>query len=446
MCDLLRSIIKVLLFLVSFSICAEQELTDVNNIAEPELVDSQSKEPESSLLPEDKVIVKEPEAEFQLDSGTETTSPIDVMLVLDNSGSMKKNDPKFLVAEAIKEFISQKNENTRVGIIIFDGKVQLKVSLTIASFANRETILNSIKEINYQGQYTNFPAAIERAIYELKDNGREDSSKSIIFMTDGIVDTGDTSRDLEKSRWMRDELSADAADNGIKVFGIAFTEAADFQLIQSISQQTRGEYFRALVAEDLKNVFQQINDVINKASELPISIETEQISTDTPLNNSSVGGISELSEKNNESIVAIEPRIEAVEKALENLDEPIPFPSILIIALLTLVLLTSALLFLVIQRRGSSKIKLDEPFQEAYLNDLQGKTDKEAHMLDERPKMIGRVAAKDAEYMDYIVVNESTISRRHALIEYKDYSFWIIDQGSSKIRRFNLGQRDNCWL
>ena len=95
MCDLLRSIIKVLLFLVSFSICAEQESTDVNNIAEPELVDSQSKEPESSLLPEDKVIVKEPEAEFQLDSGTETTSPIDVMLVLDNSGSMKKNDPKF---------------------------------------------------------------------------------------------------------------------------------------------------------------------------------------------------------------------------------------------------------------------------------------------------------------------------------------------------------------
>ena len=149
MCDLLRSIIKVLLFLVSCSICAEQESTDVNNIAEPELVDSQSKESESTLLPEDKVIVEESEAEVQLDSGTETTSPIDVMLVLDNSGSMKKNDPKFLVAEAIKEFISQKNENTRVGIIIFDGKVQLKVSLTVASFANRETILNSIKEINY---------------------------------------------------------------------------------------------------------------------------------------------------------------------------------------------------------------------------------------------------------------------------------------------------------
>ena len=337
MCDLLRSIIKVLLFLVSFSICAEQESTDVNNIAEPELVDSQSKEPESTLLPEDKVIVKEPEAEFQLDSGTETTSPIDVMLVLDNSGSMKKNDPKFLVAEAIKEFISQKNENTRVGIIIFDGKVQLKVSLTVASFANRETILNSIKEINYKGQYTDFPAAIERAIYELKDNGREDTSKSIIFMTDGIVDTGDTSRDLEKSRWMRDELSADAADNGIKVFGIAFTEAADFQLIQSISQQTKGEYFRALVAEDLKNVFQQINEAIEKESES--SSETIIQQDDLVTADTMSGEVSEDSDSSEESIAAIEPRIEAVEQALDNLDESIPFPTILISAILILFLL-----------------------------------------------------------------------------------------------------------
>ena len=161
------------------------------------------------------------------------------------------------------------------------------------------------------------------------------------------------------------------------------------------------------------------------------------------LNNPSVSEISDLSEKNNESIVTIEPRIEAVEKALDNLEEPIPFPSILIIALLALFLLTFALLFLVTQRKGLSKVKLDEPFQEAYLNDLQGKTDKEAHILDERPKMIGRVAAKDAEYMDYIVVNESTISRRHALIEYKDYSFWIIDQGSSNGTFINDVQIEN---
>ena len=432
MYKVVKSIIKILLFLICFNISAEQDLSGQSDIVEAESVDNLSTEDKTTSLSEDQVLAEELDTEVQLNSDDGASLPIDIMLVLDNSGSMKKNDPNFLVTEAIKEFISQKNENTRVGIIIFDGKAQLKISLTVASFANREAILNSIKGINYTGQYTDFPAAIERAIYELKDNGREDALKSIIFMTDGIVDTGNVNRDLEKSKWMREDLAADAADNEIKIFGIAFTEAADFQLIQSISQQTKGEYFRALVAEDLQNVFQQINEVINKVSESSVVSEIEKITIGGRLvNNIESEAASELLDGDEQSIENIRPRIEAVEQALDNLDDPIPFPSILIAAIVVLILLVLAFLSLILKRKGLSRVLRDEFFQEAYINDLQGKTDKQAHMIDERPKMIGRVAGKDIEHMDYIVVNESTISRRHALIEYKDFSFWIIDQGSS---------------
>ena len=241
-------------------------------------------------------------------------------------------------------------------------------------------------------------------------------------MTDGIVDTGNVNRDLEKSKWMREDLAADAADNEIKIFGIAFTEAADFQLIQSISQQTEGEYFRALVAEDLQNVFQKINEVINKAPESSVVSEIEKITIGGTLVNNIESGeaASKLLDGDEQSIENIRPRIEAVEQALDNLDDPIPFPSILIVAIVVLILLVLAFLSLISKRKGLSRVLRDEFFQEAYINDLQGKTDKQAHMLDERPKMIGRVAGKDIEHIDYIVVNESTISRRHALIEYKD--------------------------
>ena len=432
MYKVVKSIIKILLFLICFNISAEQDLSGQSDIVEAESVDNLSTEDKTTSLSEDQVLAEELDTEVQLNSDDGASLPIDIMLVLDNSGSMQKNDPNFLVTEAIKEFISQKNENTRVGIIIFDGKAQLKISLTVASFANREAILNSIKGINYTGQYTDFPAAIERAIYELKDNGREDALKSIIFMTDGIVDTGNVNRDLEKSKWMREDLAADAADNEIKIFGIAFTEAADFQLIQSISQQTKGEYFRALVAEDLQNVFQQINEVINKVSESLVVSEIEKVTIGGRLvNNIESEAASELLDGDEQSIENIRPRIEAVEQALDNLDDPIPFPSILIAAIVVLILLVLAFLSFILKRKGLSRVPRDEFFQEAYINDLQGKTDKQAHMIDERPKMIGRVAGKDIEHMDYIVVNESTISRRHALIEYKDFSFWIIDQGSS---------------
>ena len=100
-------------------------------------------------------------------------------------------------------------------------------------------------------------------IYELKTNGRKQAQRVIIFITDGIVDTGDADLDLERLRWLKDDLAQDAADNGIKIFGIAFTEAADFQLIQSLAQNTDGAYYRALAAGDLSSVFTHINRIMN---------------------------------------------------------------------------------------------------------------------------------------------------------------------------------------
>ncbi|MDX1518583.1 MAG: vWA domain-containing protein, partial [Gammaproteobacteria bacterium] len=193
--------------------------------------------------------------------------PKDMLLVLDNSGSMKKNDPNFLTNQAVREFIGGLDEATRLGIIIFDQNVQLTVPFTEVSRDNSAALLASLDKINYKGLYTDSPAAIERAIYELKNNGREDAEKIIVFMTDGIVDTGDAAVDLEKTRWLKDDLAADAADNKITIFGIAFTENADFQLIQSLAQKTDGEYYRALQAEDLTRVFDKIVTIINTPPE-----------------------------------------------------------------------------------------------------------------------------------------------------------------------------------
>jgi Mg-chelatase subunit ChlD len=340
----------------------------------------------------------------------------DVVLVLDNSGSMKKNDPNFLVNNAVKEFISQQDENTRVGIIIFDQNVRLPVSLTDASLANREVLLNSIESINYKGLFTDSPAGIERAIYELKNNGREDAQKSIIFMTDGIVDTGAPEKDLEKSKWLREDLAPDAADNDIKIFGIAFTEAADFQLIQSISQKTDGEYYRALTVDDLPNVFNQINNIINTPPEpesVPEVVQPVLVEQPAPV------------------IEQTPPAPVIIEVPVQTMGEEERIQSIIIIAsaiVLTLTLL--GILILLLRRNRELKSVGDAVAQEAYINDLQGKTDKQTHKLGTKPTMFGRVAGKDTDHLDYIVVNESTIGRRHALIEFKDYSYWIIDQGS----------------
>jgi Mg-chelatase subunit ChlD len=348
----------------------------------------------------------------------------DVVLVLDNSGSMKKNDPQFLTSQAVTQFITGLDEVTRVAIVIFDQDVQLAVPLTDVSLATRETILGSLKQINYKGLFTDSPAGIERAIYELKINGRDEAQKLIIFMTDGIVDTGDTNRDLEKAKWLKEELAADAADTAIKIFGIAFTDDADFELIQSLAQNTDGEYYRALQPEDLQNVFKRINKIINTPPEPepvpePPPVEPQPVPEPVP--------VEPVAPSPPPPPVIIEVPVQPTQAMGE--EERIRSIIILVAAGILIIALL-AILILLLRRTRYLKTSEDEYVQEAYLNDINGYTDKPSHKLGNKPSMMGRVAGGDSEHLDYIVIPESTIGRRHALIEYKDYSFWIIDQGS----------------
>ncbi|MCK5668811.1 MAG: FHA domain-containing protein, partial [Gammaproteobacteria bacterium] len=268
-----------------------------------------------------------------------------------------------------------------------------------------------------KGLYTNSPAAIESAIYDLKNNAREDARKVIVFMTDGIVDTGNADRDLEKTKWLKEDLAADAADADIRIFGIAFTENADFELIQSLAQNTDGEYYRALLPDDLHKVFSNLNTLINEPDEPEVAIEPETI----------------IIEKIVERVIeqAPAPVIIEVPAAQSQLaDDSERRRSTLTLVTLAVLILAVIALMLLFLRSNRSKSSDDETAQEAYLNDLHGVTGHTSFALGNKPTMLGRVAGKDAEHLNYFVIPETTIGRRHSLIEYKDFSYWIIDQGS----------------
>ena len=49
----------------------------------------------------------------------------DKVLVIDNSGSMKKNDPQFLARDFVRNFIDNQGNNTRFGMVLFDETTRL---------------------------------------------------------------------------------------------------------------------------------------------------------------------------------------------------------------------------------------------------------------------------------------------------------------------------------
>jgi len=336
--------------------------------------------------------------------------PKDIVLVLDNSGSMKKSDPGSLMRVAVTDFIRRLDPQSRLAVIIFDKDVRLPVPLTPVSDATREQLLQSLNLLDYKGLLTASPAAVERAIYELKTGGRPEAEKLIVFMTDGIVDTGNAAADIERAKWLREDLAPDAAEAKIRIFGIAFTEAADFQLTQSLAQNTDGEYFRALDAAALAGIFERINAIIDQPPPQEPAPQQPVVAAAPPP----------------EPIVIEVPAAipESVQREAQMRSMIVMTSAVVIIGLLVWIIIA------LIRRSRDSAGPGEQYVAEAYLKDIGSVTGEQMHRLGSKPTMLGRVAGKDTELLDFVVIPQSTIGRRHAMIEYKDFGYWIMDQGS----------------
>ncbi|MEQ8661017.1 MAG: FHA domain-containing protein, partial [Gammaproteobacteria bacterium] len=108
---------------------------------------------------------------------------------------------------------------------------------------------------------------------------------------------------------------------------------------------------------------------------------------------------------------------------------------LLVVAIVLLALVAGVVWFLRRRGGGGGGVALGggaraARIPEAFLKDIQGVADEPAIQLGAKPLMIGRVVGTDPEHIDYYVINKGTVGRRHATIQYRDFGFWLSDQGS----------------
>lgn len=194
-------------------------------------------------------------------------APLDAVFVLDNSGSMRTHDPGRAAGRIVETFAAAMPRDGRLGVVLFDASARLVQPLTDeVGPGTRARWARIVQRVDYAGQHTNGPAGIERALYELDRSGRVGARKLVVFITDGIVDTGDPARDLEKTRWLKEELVDEARRAGVRIDGIAFTESADVELVQALALGTGGEYWRIERADEIPTVVARLGRPIDAAA------------------------------------------------------------------------------------------------------------------------------------------------------------------------------------
>ena len=339
----------------------------------------------------------------------------DVILVLDNSGSMRKNDPARLAAPAVSEFIKAQPRDTRVAIVLFSTDTQLVLPLMPAEVAADGDADAALRKFNYRGAWTQTAAGVERALYELRSEGRADATRAIVLMTDGLIDTGNAAKDAQLNQWLRQDLAAQAKREGVHIFGVAFTEQADFQLLQSLAAVTGGEYFRVLNAEGIARTLKRIDSVLLGVGAAPAVAEPSRAPAEPAVSEPAAP-------------VATEPAPAAVAGAEEEVASPRSawwWWGLVALALLAIVVALAWAFRLFRSATGA---------QDAAASSDHGPTavlynDRERHELGAQPVVIGRAGGNDPT-RQYITVPEKTVGRWHATIERRGQTFWVRDEGS----------------
>lgn len=189
---------------------------------------------------------------------------IDVMLVLDKSGSM--SGQKIADAKtAAKSFVDKLNgTHDQAGLVSFSTSASLDQTLLIMASANKTALKNKIDLLSANGN-TNIGDAIAIASAELMSaRGNPNAAKIQILLSDGnpnrpLPAAGANQYAIDKAKL--------SCKSNINIYTISLGGDANRTLMKIIANLTHASEYYAPSSSDLQNIFNSISSTITAASD-----------------------------------------------------------------------------------------------------------------------------------------------------------------------------------
>lgn len=195
----------------------------------------------------------------------------DVRVVVDISGSMKKNDPNNLRAPAVRMLVGLMPEDARTGVWTFAKMVNMLVPWKPVDDNWRQTAIEKSSQIHSLGLFTNIELALKKATANQKQANPK-FRRSMILLSDGFVDLQPGNAASQQSRQrILDELIPKLKKTQLAVHTIALSDNADHELLKALSMATDGWYQRADSAEDLQRIFLHMFEKATQPDTVPLA-------------------------------------------------------------------------------------------------------------------------------------------------------------------------------
>ncbi len=181
----------------------------------------------------------------------ESKKPVDLMVVMDISGSMQGE--KITTARAsLLEFIKKLDDRDRLGIILFSSEISTLTPLSPLG-EKRQKVLDSVSGIFEQGDTRLYDATLT-AYQDLTANGDPNHIRAIVVLSDG-EDTA-SAQSLDE---VMTQINASAGEGGnaIKIFTIAFGDGADEDILKQIAEPTGGKQYNSS-PENIQKIYDEI--------------------------------------------------------------------------------------------------------------------------------------------------------------------------------------------
>ncbi|HJT30196.1 MAG TPA: VWA domain-containing protein [Pyrinomonadaceae bacterium] len=176
--------------------------------------------------------------------------PLNLVLVIDKSGSMADDDKMSRVKESLRAMLTKLRPEDIISIVAFDSSAQ--VLYTARSIGNGEGVRNAIDCLVPDGS-TNLHAGLMLGYAEAKKYFRSGATNRVILLTDGIANTGITT----PSFIAQDSAAQNARGIDLSTIGVGLELNND--LLRTLARSGRGLYHFISDYKDINKVF--VNEV-----------------------------------------------------------------------------------------------------------------------------------------------------------------------------------------